>query len=379
MFEPVIAFMQKLYGKAQVPLHEPRFLSNEQAYVQQAIESTFVSSVGEFVGRFEQEIAGYTGAQYAIATVNGTAALHVGLMLSGVRCGDEVITQPLTFVATCNAIRYCGASPVFVDVCPQTMSVCPFSLEAFLQAHAFVNDQGECVNKTTGKVIRACVPMHTFGHPANLHKLIVICETWQIALVEDAAESLGSLYHGQHTGTFGRLAAISFNGNKIITTGGGGMLLTNDEALAKRAKHLTTTARVAQGYEFVHDEMGFNYRMPNLNAALGVAQLEMLPAFIEAKRELAYVYADFFGDLDIEFISEPAHCRSNYWLNTLLMSHSDERDLFLRETNAAGVMTRPVWKLMPDLPMFAHCQSAPIENARWLAGRLVNIPSSALI
>ncbi|MFA6922011.1 MAG: LegC family aminotransferase [Gallionella sp.] len=377
--QPVIDFIRGVYQTAEfIPLHEPKFVGNEKAYVIDCIDSTFVSSVGKYVDRFEQEMAQYTGAKYAVATVNGTAALHIALKLAGVAQGDEVITQSLSFVATCNAISYCGAKPVFVDVDRDTLGLSPASLAAFLSANA-TRTAGGCVNKTTGRKISAIVPMHTFGHPCRIDAIADICEEFGIALVEDAAESLGSYYQGRHTGTFGKLAAFSFNGNKTITTGGGGMIVTDDEALAKRAKHITTTAKVPHPYEFIHDEIGYNYRLPNINAALGCAQMESLPRLLESKRSIASAYAGFFAGSGIGFVEEPSHSKANYWLSALVLEDKQARDIFLKELNEAGVMSRPIWRLMNELEMFKDCQSAGLSNAKWLEERVVNIPSSARV
>lgn len=379
-YKPVIDFIRELYQTDDfIPLHEPKFVGNEKAYLVDCIESTFVSSVGKYVDRFESDVAAYTGAKYAIATVNGTAALHIALKLSGVSGGDEVITQPLSFIATCNAISYCGASPVFVDVDRDTLGLSPQSLKTFLKENA-TRKAGGCINKLTGRKISAVVPMHTFGHPCRIDAIADICEEFGISLIEDAAESLGSYYQGRHTGLYGKLAVFSFNGNKTITTGGGGMLVTDDEFLAKRAKHITTTAKVPHPYEFIHDETGYNYRLPNINAALGCAQMETLSKLLASKRDLATKYSSFFcADSDISFIQEPSGSRANYWLNALVLKDVQARDNFLSELNEAGVMTRPIWCLMTELDMFSHCQSSDISNAKWLAERVVNIPSSARV
>ena len=379
MFEKTVKFIQEAYKtKEFLPLHEPVFFGNEKKYLNECIDSTFVSSVGKFVDQFEQMIAEYTSAKYAIATVNGTAALHIALKLVGTDENSEVITQPLTFIATCNAISYCNAKPIFVDVDKDTMGLSPESLKAFLATETFQKD-GMCYNKTTGKKITAIVPMHTFGHPCKIDEIAIICNEYNIALVEDAAESLGSYYKGQHTGTFGKVAAFSFNGNKTITTGGGGMIITDDEALAKHAKHLTTTAKVPHPYEYIHDEIGYNYRLPNLNAALGCAQMETLDTILKNKRELADQYIDFFAKQNIDFATELQDTKVNYWLNAILLKDKDERDLFLKETNENGVMTRPIWALMNRLDMFKECQCTDLSNALWLEERVVNIPSGVRI
>jgi len=372
------------YPKSQlpspiIPLHEPKFIGKEKEYLNECIDSTFVSSVGKFVDEFEKKIAEYTGSKYAVVTVNGTAALQVALRFAGVNENDEVITQPLTFVATCNAIKYTGANPVFVDVDKDTLGLSPESLERFLNEYAIVENK-KCINKKTNNEIKACLPMHTFGHPCKIDKIIEICDKYNIPVVEDAAESLGSFYKNKHTGTFGLFGTLSFNGNKIITTGGGGMILTNSEELAKKAKHITTTAKIPHTYEYIHDELGYNYRMPNLNAALGCAQLEQLPKFIENKRELAEKYKRYFEKLeDITFISEPKNSYSNYWLNAIILKDKNERDKFLKITNGQGVMTRPIWKLMYKLDMYKDCLRQDCKNAEWLEDRVVNLPSSVRI
>lgn len=377
--QDVVDFIRSLYQTAEfIPLHEPKFVGNEKAYVIDCIDSTFVSSVGKYVDRFEQMMADYTGAKYAVATVNGTAALHIALKLVGVAQEDEVITQSLSFVATCNAISYCGARPVFVDVDRATLGMSPSSLLNFLSASTTQTSAG-CINKTTGRKIAAVVPMHTFGLPCRIDEIARICEEFSIPLIEDTAESLGSYYQGKHTGTFGKLAAFSFNGNKTITTGGGGMIITDDEALAKRAKHITTTAKQPHPYEFVHDEIGYNYRLPNINAALGCAQMESLPSLLESKRTIALAYAEFFSASNINFVVEPEQANSNYWLNALILEDKQAREEFLKELNAAGVMSRPIWRLMNELPMFHACQSTDLTNAKWLEERVVNIPSSARV
>ena len=375
----IVDFIRTLYQTTEfIPLHEPKFIGNEKAYLSDCIDSTFVSSVGKYVDRFEQMMASYTGAKYAIATVNGTAALHIALKLVGVTQGDEVITQSLSFIATCNAISYCGARPIFVDVDRDTLGMSPVSLHSFLAGNTTQTSRG-CINKTTGRKISAVVPMHTFGHPCRIEEIAVICKKYGISLVEDAAESLGSYYQGKHTGTFGQLAAFSFNGNKTITTGGGGMIITSDETLAKRAKHITTTAKQPHSYEFIHDEIGYNYRLPNINAALGCAQMESLPLFLESKRAIATAYAKFFDTSKIAFIKEPAQSHSNYWLNAIVLKNKQERDMFLKSVNESGVMARPVWRLMNELAIFKDCQSSDLSNAKWLQDRVVNIPSSAKI
>ena len=378
VLKALIGFIRDQYGSNDfIPLHAPVFSGREREYVVDTIASTFVSSVGAYVDRFEKDMATYTGSPRAVATVNGTAALHIALQLAGVKQGDLVITQPLTFIATCNAISYCGAEPVFVDVDRHTLGLSPAAVSAWLEEHTRLDDAGICRTKSDGQVVRACLPMHTFGHPADLDGLLAVCNCWNLVLVEDAAESLGSYYKGRHTGTFGALGAVSFNGNKIITTGGGGMILSG-EALGARAKHITTTAKKTHPYEYVHDEVGYNYRLPNLNAALGCAQLERLEFFILKKRELASRYAAHLREIGLEFFNEPAGCRSNYWLNAVVCEGREHRDALLKATNDKGVMTRPVWALMNHLPMFGKCKVGQISNAEWLESRIVNLPSSVL-
>ena len=379
MFNNIIEFIQDTYRtKDFIPLHEPRFVGNEKKYLNECIDSTFVSSVGKYVGELEENIASYTGAKYAIATSNGTSALHISLLLANVGQSDEVITQPLTFIATCNAISYCGAQPIFIDVDKDTMGLSPSSLKYFFENNTTVKNN-QCINNKTSKVIKACMPMHTFGHPCRIDEIKEICDTYNVFLIEDAAESFGSLYKGKHTGTFGQMAAFSFNGNKVITSGGGGCIITNDKILAKKAKHLTTTAKVPHKWEFIHDMVGYNYRMPNLNAALAVAQLENIDGFINSKRKLASSYKEFFSTQEPTFFKEPEQSKSNYWLNTILLKNKDQRDKFLEETNSRGVMTRPIWTLMNQLPMFDHAQCDDLINSKWLNDRVVNIPSSVVL
>jgi len=378
MFKDVINFIQETYKtKEFIPLHEPRFAGNEKKYLNECIDSTFVSSIGKFVDEFEEKIASYTGSKYAIATSNGTSALHIALILANVESDDEVITQPLTFIATCNAISYCGSKPIFIDVNKDTMGLSPSALKEFLERNTIIKNQ-QCINNKTGKVIKACVPMHTFGHPCRIDKIQDICDQYHINVIEDAAESLGSFYKGKHTGTFGQTGVISFNGNKIITAGGGGCILTNNEELAKRAKHITTTAKEPHKWKYSHDMIGYNYRMPNLNAALIVAQLEQLDEFLLSKEGLANAYESFFSSADIKFIKEPEDSKSNYWLNAIILKDKQQRDEFLDETNSSGIMTRPIWTLMNKLPMFKNAQRGDLTNAEWLEQRVVNIPSSVI-
>lgn len=377
MYSQVTDFVHQLFGTEEtVPLHAPLFIGNEKKYLNECIDTTFVSSVGKFVDRFEEEMAAYTGAKKAVVCVSGTNALHMAMMLVGVERDDEVLTQALTFIATCNAISYIGAHPVFIDVDMDTLGLSSKAVKAWLEKNAELKN-GVCYNKKTGRRVKACIPMHTFGHPVKIDELVQICDEWHLELVEDAAESIGSLYKGQHTGTFGKVGAISFNGNKTITTGGGGMLLFQDEELGKLAKHLTTQAKVPHRWAFVHDHIGYNYRMPNINAALGCAQLENLDRYVENKRETAQIYADFFKNIpDITFFTEPENCRSNYWLNVVMLKDKAAQQEFLEYTNNHGVMTRPVWELMNRLEMFKQCETDGLKNTEWLADRIVNIPSS---
>jgi perosamine synthetase len=361
-----------------IPLHAPRFEGKEKEYLLDTIDSTFVSSVGAYVKQFEDKVSEYTGAKYAIATVNGTSALHTALIVAGVQPNNEVITQSLTFVATCNAIRYCGAEPVFVDVERSTLGMSPDSLEDFLDRYAEIRDDGLCWNKHTQRIIKSCVPMHNFGHPVRIREIRELCNKYNIELVEDSAESLGSFYNDVHTGRFGSLSAISFNGNKIITTGGGGMILTDDEVFAKRAKHITMTAKKHHPWLFVHDELGFNYRLPNLNASLGCAQMEVLPDFVERKRALAERYSEWFSNKEYEFIIEPSEARSNYWINAFLVNSREDRDKILKYTNQNNVMTRPAWTPMHTLQMFKDNLKVDLSNTEWIEERLVNIPSSVI-
>lgn len=377
--QELVAFVRDQFGTNDfIPLHAPRFEGKEKEYLLDTIDSTFVSTVGAYVTQFEEKIIQYTGARYAIATVNGTSALHAALLVAGVQRNDEVITQPLTFVATCNTIRYCGAEPVFVDIERTTLGMSPDSLADFLDHYAEIRGDGLCWNKQTQRVIRACLPMHNFGHPVRVNEINELCIRYNIKLVEDAAESLGSFYDGTHTGCFGALAVISFNGNKIITTGGGGMIITDDEDLAQRAKHITTTAKKPHPWLYVHDELGFNYRLPNLNAALGCAQMELLPGYIERKRALADRYAKWFPDKGYEFIVEPNKTKANYWINAFLTNSREERNSVLKYTNENKVMTRPAWTPMHTLDMYKGCLRVDLSNTEWIEERLVSIPSSVV-
>lgn len=433
-YQHIIDYIRSLYPKRDfIPLHEPYFCGNEKKYLADCVDSTFVSSVGKYVDRFEEMIRDYTGAKYAIATVNGTAALHVALKLAGVEQGDLVITQPLTFIATCNAIAYCGAEPAFVDIDRDTLGMSPESLEAWLSANTVIDDgacyylpridanersrintnralgqdQGNVIEQTapytesskpfsqasdnplvdirdlslvniSGKQrISACVPMHTFGHPCRIDRIIEVCNKFHIPVVEDSAESIGSYYKGQHTGTFGKLGILSFNGNKTITTGGGGMIITNDDELGPLAKHITTTAKKPHPWNFEHDMVGFNYRMPNVNAALGCAQMERLKDILKNKRNTAHAYRDFFSQVaEIDYVPEPQDTISNYWLNVILLKDLEERDEMLKQSNENKVMTRPAWILMNELEMFRSAMRANIDISKEIADRLVNIPSS---
>lgn len=377
MFSEVIQFIKsKFPNRDFIPLHEPCFNGNEKKYLNECIDSTFVSSVGKFVDEFEIKLAEYTGSKYAVACVNGTNGLHIALLLAGVKPNNEVITQALSFVATSNAISYCNALPVFVDIEKETLGMSPKALALFLENNAEIRNDGFTYNKNTGNKIAACVPMHTFGFPCKIDEIAEICQLWNIALIEDAAESIGSFYKEKHTGTFGLMGVFSFNGNKTITCGGGGAIITNNEILAKKAKHLTTQAKLPHQWQFFHDEIGYNYRMPNINAALALAQLKQLNKFIFYKRALAEAYANFFNQTNITFFKEPENTKANYWLNCILLNDKKERDEFLKITNENGVMTRPTWELMINLPMYKKCDHDNLENSIFISERLVNIPSS---
>ncbi|MGF1740832.1 LegC family aminotransferase [Vibrio profundum] len=373
---PIVRFIRDIYKTDEfIPLHAPTFNGNEKAYVMETIESTFVSSVGKFVDDFERKVEVYTGAAKAVATVNGTAALHAALYMADVQRGDLVITQALTFVATCNALYHMGAEPIFVDISPVSLGLCPKAVDIFLNEHAEVTETG-CIHKKTGKQVKAVLPMHTFGHPVELDELVAVCLKWNITLVEDAAESLGSFYKGKHTGTIGDLGAVSFNGNKIITTGGGGMVLCKTQELGARTKHVTTTAKVPHPYEFFHDEPGFNYRMPNLNAALGCAQMEVIDQYLQQKRQLAECYRDFFTGTDFQFVTEPDYAQSNYWLNAIICPDKESREEILTGTNDLGVMTRPIWQLMHRLPMFENAMRGDLIYSEFIEAHLINLPST---
>jgi perosamine synthetase len=375
-YSKVIGFIKNQFeNKDFIPLHEPRFFGNEKKYVLDTIDSTFVSSIGEYVDKFELMMSSISGTKKAVAVVNGTSALQVALRLAGVSNGDEVLTQALTFIATVNAIIYNGAAPIFIDVDKDTMGLSPKAIEAFLEEFGEVRD-GMCYNKKTNKKIAACMPMHTFGFPVHLNELLKVCSKWNIPLIEDAAEAIGSEYQSRPIGSFGKLSVFSFNGNKIITSGGGGSIVTNDVELGIKAKHLTTTAKVPHPYEYVHDEVGYNFRMPNLNAALACAQLEQLNMFIENKRFLAKEYSSFFNSRGINFRTELPHTKANYWLMCVELENKNERDSFLKATNENGVMTRPIWQLIFKSSLYSGFQKDEQINAKYLEDRIVNIPSS---
>lgn len=376
MYAQTIEFIREQFRSQDfIPLHAPIFQGNERKYVMDTLESTFVSSVGAYVDKSEQLMAEISGAKKAVAVVNGTSGLQIAMQLAGVKPGDEVITQALTFVATANAISYTGAEPIFLDVDYDTMGLSPNAVEAFLNAHAEKRETG-VFNKKTGKRISACVPMHTFGFPVHMDELLRVCADWGLAVVEDAAESLGSYYKGKHTGALGQIGVFSFNGNKIVTCGGGGMIVTNSEEIGNHAKHITTTAKIPHPYEYVHDEVGYNFRMPNLNAALVCAQLEQLDTFLDNKRILANAYAAFFKTQGIRFREEMENTKANYWLMCIELNDLEERNNFLKSTNEAKTMTRPIWQLMYRLPMYQHCFRDEQRNAEFLEARIVNIPSS---
>jgi perosamine synthetase len=376
-FEKIVSIVRERYGNdGFIPLHAPYFGGNEKKYLNECIDSTFVSSVGAFVTKFEEEMCRITGAKYAVATVNGTAALHMSLILAGVEKDDEVLSQSLTFVATANAIAYIGAKPIFIDVDKDTLGLSPEKLAHFLKTETEMDSEGNCINKKTKRKIKACVPMHTFGFVARIKEIVAICDKYGILVIEDTAESLGSYARGIHTGNFGKIAAFSFNGNKTVTCGGGGAIITNDEAIAKRAKHLTTTAKVPHAWEFFHDEVGYNYRMPNINAALACAQLELLPEILANKRTTSEFYKKSFQEIGIPFVTEMENTSANYWLNAIILSNKTDRDTFLKYSNEAGIMTRPIWTLMNKLPAFKSAQCANLDNSLFLEDRIVNIPSS---
>lgn len=375
-YSEVIGFIKNQFGnKDFIPLHEPRFFGNEKKYILDTIDSTFVSSVGAYVDKFEVMMSSISGTNKATAVVNGTSALQVALRLAGVSAGDEVITQALTFIATINAIIYNGAAPIFIDVDKDTMGLSANAVDDFLEEFGEMRD-GICYNRKTNKKIAACMPMHTFGFPVHLDELLKVCNKWNISLVEDAAEAIGSYYHSKPIGSFGKLGVFSFNGNKIVTSGGGGAIVTSDIELGIKAKHLTTTAKVPHPYEYVHDDIGYNFRMPNLNAALACAQLEQLNFFIENKRALAFYYNSFFKSKGINFRTELPNTKANYWLMCIELENKNERDTFLKETNENGVMTRPIWQLIFKSTLYARFQKDEQINAMYLEDRIVNIPSS---
>ena len=374
--DDLINFIRDIYRKKDViALHEPAFTGKEKDYINEVIDSTFVSSVGRFVNDFEAQVKIYTGAKKTVSTMNGTAALHASLYAIGVGINDLVITQSLTFVATCNTIAHLGAEPILLDISKKSLGLCPKALENFLKHNADV-DNNICVHRKTGKKIKAVVPMHTFGHPVELDEIVALCSNWKLQLIEDAAESLGSFYKKQHTGTFGIYGAVSFNGNKIITTGGGGMVLCQDKDLGENLKHLTTTAKVPHPYEFVHDKIGFNFRMTNLNAALGCAQMQKLDLYLSQKRKLAKKYQSFFSGSDYKFVDEPSYAKSNYWLNSIICPTKKSRDELIKQTNIGGIMTRPIWRPMHQLPAFKSCLRGDLSLTEKLGPRIVNLPSS---
>jgi perosamine synthetase len=374
--ELTFSFIRSLYpGEEPVPLHAPRFVGKEKEYLGNCIDTTFVSYVGEYVTTFEEHFKRLTGASFAIAMVNGTSALHMALVSAGVEPGSEVITQALTFVASAAAIKHAGAEPVFIDVERTTMGMSPESLSDYLTANCRAEGRG-AVDKQTGRRIAAIIPMHTFGHPARIDDICEVAARYGIQVVEDSAESVGSCFCGRHTGTFGRAGVFSFNGNKPITTGGGGMIVTDDSMLAAKAKHLSTTAKRPHAWEIYHDEVGYNLRLPNVNAAIGCAQMEYLAETIANKRDTAARYAAFFKDEGIEFFSEPKNCASNYWLNSIVLKDRAEREEFLVASNGSGIQTRPVWTLMTKLPPYRDCPRTETPVAEWFEDRVVNIPSS---
>jgi aminotransferase in exopolysaccharide biosynthesis len=374
-----IGFIKSQFkNKDFIPLHEPRFLGNEKKYITDTIDSTFVSSVGAYVDKFELMMSSISGTSKAVAVVNGTSALQVALRLAGVNAGNEVITQALTFIATVNAVIYNGASPIFIDVDIDTMGLSPSAVEAFLEEFGELRE-AECYNKKTNRKIAACMPMHTFGFPVHLNELIKVCDKWNIPIVEDAAEAIGSEYHSKPIGSFGKLGVYSFNGNKIVTSGGGGAIVTNDVEMGVKAKHLTTTAKIPHPYEYVHDEIGYNFRMPNINAALACAQLEQLEFFIQNKRALAIEYDSYFKSKGINFRTELPNTKSNYWLMCLELENKKERDCFLKDTNEKGVMTRPIWQLIYKSSLYSKFQKDSQINAMYLEDRIVNIPSSVTL
>jgi perosamine synthetase len=380
-FYKLVEFIRSLYpGTNPVQLHAPVFLGNEKNYLLDCIDTTFVSYVGQYVTQFEVMTAEFTGARYAIAVVNGTAALQVALKIAGVKPGDEVITQALTFAATANAIVHAGAEPVFIDVDRDTMGMSPGKLEDWLMKNTrFINEGNQQINQSTGRRISAIVPMHTFGHPCRIDEIKTIAEKYHIPLIEDSAESLGSYYKGRHTGTLGLAGILSYNGNKTVTTGGGGMIITDDEQFAKRARHITTTAKMPHRWEYIHDQAGYNYRMTNVSAAIGVAQMEKVAEYLQNKRETARKYEQFCREHNILFVNEPKDAISNYWLNAIILKNRSERDVFLEFSNNHGIMSRPIWRLMNKLDMYKYCQHDDLTNSQWLEDHIVNIPSSVMV
>ena len=377
MSSDLIGFIREIYGEGSISLHEPKFDERDKDHLSQTIDSTYVSSVGPLVGEFEKKICEFTGSKYSVAVVNGTAALHVSLLLSGVKQNDEVITQALTFVASTNAIHQCNAKPIFIDVDKKSMGMSPDSLRKFLEQNCEIRGS-KCLNKESGRIIKASLPMHTFGFPCEISKIKSICDEFKINLVEDAAESIGSFYHSKHTGLFGEFGILSFNGNKIITTGAGGMILTNNEEFANKARHISSTAKIPHKWNFDHDIAAFNYRMPNINASLGITQIEKLPSFLESKRDIARRYIEWGSINGYHFHQESEGTISNYWLNTIITKDKNQRDTLLKDTNASGIMTRPVWTPMHLLPFNSSFQKDELKNTIWLSDRIVNIPSSPI-
>jgi perosamine synthetase len=374
----ILDAIKSVVGDEHANLHEPSFEGNELNYLKECIESTFVSSSGKFVDKFEDDLAAFTSAKFAISVVNGTSALHLSLILCGVKPGDEVLVPALSFVATANAVAYCGATPHFVDSNYETLGLDANKLREYLTAETQMIN-GLCVNKKTQRVIRAVVPMHTFGHPVDIEEVLVLAKDFNLQLIEDAAESLGSLYKNRHTGTFGRFGVLSFNGNKTITTGGGGAILTNNEEDATKAKHMSTTARLKHNWIFKHDDIGFNYRMPNLNAALGCAQMEGLPEKLRSKKFLFNKYSKAFSGIEgVNIFAEPRDCSSNYWLQTLMLSEDnlELRDEILAATNAQNIMTRPIWTPLSELQPYSSSPSMKLDVVKSLEKRLINLPSS---
>lgn len=375
MFTTFVNKAKEIYGPEFIPMHRPVFEGNEIKYLTECVESNFVSSMGSFVNRFESDVANVSGSTFAIATVNGTSALHIAMLVAGVQSGDEVISQALTFVATCNAISYLGASPLFIDVDRDTMGMSPSALRHFLEHNTFM--EGGCLfNKTSKRRIKACVPMHTYGIPCRIKEIQAICKEWDIVLIEDAAESLGSYAGGKHTGSIGMLGVYSFNGNKVITTGGGGMVVTDDEELASQVRHLTTTAKIPHPTEFVHNKIGYNYRLPGLCAALGVAQMERLEEFLVVKEKIAQQWRVLFSEFNLELNGALCGDKSNNWFNSVTMASKKDRDEFLQYSNDRGVMTRPLWELMSNLEMFKNSENDGLANSKWLLDRVVAVSSS---